>query len=107
MRKYLLAAVAAAAVSSPAFARDGSPYVGLEGGIVFPETKDVNGSVDFTNPAVRDIGAVPIGRVRFHQGYDVDAIGGYDFGMFRVEGELGYKHAKVKNYSLTGVYLNG
>src|SRR5689334_13317004 len=105
MRKYLLAAVAAAAVSSPAFARDGSPYVGLEGGIVFPESKDVNGSIDFTSATVTDVGAAALGRVRFHQGYDVDAIGGYDFGMFRVEGELGYKHAKVKSYNLSSQFL--
>ena len=26
-------------------------------------------------------------------GYDVDFRGGYDFGMFRLEGELAYKHA--------------
>ena len=32
MRKFLLAAVAVAAISSPAVARDGSMYVGLEGG---------------------------------------------------------------------------
>ena len=29
-------------------------------------------------------------------GYDIDARGGYDFGMFRLEGELAYKHAKQK-----------
>jgi opacity protein-like surface antigen len=28
-------------------------------------------------------------------GYDVDAIAGYDFGMFRLEAELGYKRAKA------------
>ena len=28
-------------------------------------------------------------------GFDVDVIGGYDFGMFRVEGELGYKRACI------------
>ena len=107
MRKILfLATVAAAAVASPAYARDGSPYVGLEGGIIFPETKDVNGSVDFTNPTLIDFGAASIGSERFKKGYDVDVIGGYDLGLFRIEGELGYKHSSVKHYNLTGVFLN-
>ena len=38
-----------------------------------------------------------VARVKNKTGYDVDLIGGYDFGMFRLEGELGYKRAKLKN----------
>ncbi len=41
-----------------------------------------------------------VGEVRFHDGYDVDAIGGYDFGLFRLEGELGYKHASVERVNI-------
>ena len=48
MYKYLLAAVAAAAIASPAVARDGSGYVGLEGGVLFPQKQDIDGAVDFT-----------------------------------------------------------
>ena len=48
MRKYLLAAVAAIAVAAPAQARDGQGYVGIEGGVLFPKSQDVNGFVDFT-----------------------------------------------------------
>jgi len=110
MRKYLfLATIAAAAIASPAAARDGSPYVGADLGVVFPEDKDVNGSVDFTtNTATRpDIGAAGIGRIRFKTGYDLDLNAGYDFGMFRVEGEVGYKHAKVKHFDLVNNYLIG
>src|SRR6185312_5017528 len=106
MRKILfLATVAAAAVASPAYARDGSPYVGLEGGIIFPETKDVNGSATFTSTA--PIGAAPLGEMRFKKGYDVDVIGGYDLGLFRIEGELGYKHSSVKRFSLLDTFVNG
>ena len=47
VKKYLLAAVAAAAIATPAVARDGSGYVGLEGGILFP--RDQNLRVDETN----------------------------------------------------------
>src|SRR5262249_6240347 len=108
MRKYLyLAATAAAALATPAAAHDGAFYVGADAGILFPENKDVNGSVDFTNPLRTDIGAVPLGRIRFKEGYDVDVNGGYDLGMFRVEGELAYKHSKVKHFDLNSVYING
>ena len=102
MRKYLLAAVAAAAVATPAVAKDNSGYVGLEGGIMFPRNQDVFGAIDFTTPpvGVTDFASSDIGRVRWKNGYDVDLIGGYDFGMFRLEGELGYKRAKAKDVRL-------
>src|SRR6478672_2267528 len=110
MRKYLfLATIAAAAFASPAAARDGSPYVGVDLGIVFPEDKDVNGSIDFTNnTATRpDIGAAAIGRIRFKTGYDLDLNAGYDFGMFRVEGEVAYKHSKIKSLNTDNPFLQG
>src|ERR1044071_2143854 len=47
MRKYLLAAVAATAIATPAVARDNSGYVGVEGGIMFPRNQDVTGAIDF------------------------------------------------------------
>ena len=40
-------------------------------------------------------------RAKLKTGYDVDVIGGYDFGMFRLEGELGYKHVKIKSIDST------
>ena len=43
MRKYLLAAVAAAALTStPALARDHSFYIGAEGGVIFGAEADVD-----------------------------------------------------------------
>ena len=42
MRKYLLAAAAAVAVATPAAARDGSGYFGIEGGILFPKDQDAD-----------------------------------------------------------------
>ena len=36
MRKYLLAAAAVVAIATPAAARDGAGYVGIEGGVLFP-----------------------------------------------------------------------
>src|SRR5258705_1682615 len=105
MRNYLLAAVAAAVIASPAAAKDNSGYVGLEGGILFPQKQDINASVDFTNPLVTDIGDSNVGRFKFKKGYDVDLIGGYDFGMFRLEGELGYKRTKNKSFSLDPAFV--
>ena len=42
MRKYLLAAAAAAVFATPAMARDGSGYVGIEGGVLFPKKQHVD-----------------------------------------------------------------
>ena len=47
MRKYLFAAAAVAAIASPAAARDGSGYVGIEGGILFPKDQDADVFVDY------------------------------------------------------------
>ena len=93
----MLAAVAAAALATPALARDGSPYVGIEGGLLIAEdlAQDVTVS-DGTDSAV----IVDAFTIDFKRGYDVDAIAGYDFGMFRVEGELGYKRASIDDVRL-------
>ena len=109
MRKslYLAATAAAAAVATPAAARDGSPYIGLDLGVVMPETKDVNGSIDFTSATRPDVGATSLGTVRFKRGYDIDLNAGYDFGMFRVEGEVAYKHSKVKEFDFDRTYVQG
>jgi len=105
MRKYLLAAATAAIISTPAMARDGSGYVGLEGGALFPKSQHVNATVDFTNPAVTDIASTRVATVKHKTGYDVDLIGGYDFGMFRLEGELGYKRSKLKSAHFNDAFL--
>ena len=36
MRKLIIAATVMTAIASPALARDGAPYVGIEGGVLFP-----------------------------------------------------------------------
>jgi len=88
MRRYLLAAVAAAAIATPALARDGSPYVGIEGGAMIVEDLDFDvdsRGTDFDSGLSLD----------FDYGLDVDAIAGYDFGAFRLEGEIGYKRLNI------------
>lgn len=105
MRKFLMAAATAAVFTTPAAARDNSPYLGIEGGVLFPQKQDVDGSVDFTNPAATDIGPARIGSVKAKTGFDVDIFGGYDFGMFRLEGELGYKQAKPKSMRVDPAFV--
>jgi opacity protein-like surface antigen len=125
MRKLLLATTAAfAVVATPAAARDGSGYVGIEGGILFPHSQSGVFTGIFSQsaqtpaagttaplPGTGLVGALPTGlatapatvsgrsSVKWKEGYDVDLIGGYDFGMFRLEGELGYKRSKIKRFN--------
>ncbi|QIK78147.1 outer membrane beta-barrel protein [Sphingomonas piscis] len=107
MKKFLLAAAATAALAAPAAARDGSPYVGIEGGLLLP--RDVNGDAFVDN--VRTVGAgadFSDGGAFEHnlkRGWDVDVIGGYDFGAFRLEGELGWKRAKREGLNPDGSFL--
>jgi len=127
MKKYLLAAVAALAIAAPATAKDGSIYVGIEGGIMKPKDLDGGAFVNIlqtfnpTSPSPRtrfdplnfrpqatfDDGFTP----RLGRGYDIDAILGYDFGFLRLEGELGYKKANRKGFDASEddllKYVNG
>jgi opacity protein-like surface antigen len=105
MRKYLLLAAAGVVFAAPAAARDGSGYIGADGGILFPKSHHINGSVDFTDPAVTDINDQRVATIKFKKGYDVDLNAGYDFGMFRLEGELGYKRATNKSLHFDPAFL--
>src|SRR5690348_14677 len=104
MRKFLLAAVATAAIATPAFARDGSPYIGIDLGVMKPQDTNLRTNIDFGDPiGVRSSGD---GMIVDHKvGYDVDVNAGYDFGMFRIEGELAYKHAGTKDIRLSETVL--
>lgn len=105
MRKFLLAGAAALVIATPAAARDNSGYIGIEGGVLFPKSQHVNATVDFTDPLIADIVDTRVASFKSKTGYDIDAIAGYDFGMFRVEGELGYKRAKAKSGSINSAFL--
>jgi opacity protein-like surface antigen len=105
MQKYFLLAAAGIASAAPAAARDGSGYNGAAGGIHCPKNHHVNGSVDFTDPAVPDLGDQRIATFKFKKGYDDDLNAGYDFGMVRVEGELGYKRATNKSLHFDPAFL--
>ena len=98
MRKYLLAAVAAAAIATPAVARDGSGYFGVEGGALFPKDSNVNFAGTYAYSEGGSYDFVANYKTNYKTGVDVDVVGGYDFGMVRLEGELGWKSAKHKSY---------
>src|SRR6266550_2489232 len=111
MKRYLLAAVAVTAISTPAYARDGEVYVGIEGGGLFAPSHTADVFADYTTtqlPATPPILVAAPADVEFGNavkldykiGLDVDAVAGYDFGMFRIEGEIGWKHAKLNKLKI-------
>ena len=82
MRKTAIAvALASSALASPALARDGAFYIGAEGGAMIVE--DYN---------LRTVGPFDA-SVDSDYGYDFDGIVGFDFGVFRLEAEGGYRSA--------------
>src|SRR4051794_41967500 len=102
MRKHLLAATAAAVLATPAVAGAPGPYVGIEGGVTFPHSSDLDIVLNNTTASPPTTATYSNGyNVDFKTGYDVDAIGGYKFGLFRLELEGGYKHAKVKGFAVS------
>ena len=105
VRKYLLAAASAAAmaaISTPAAARDHSGYVAFDAGLMWSKSSvgsDFTDSYYICNDYFQTYFSdchLGIGS-KNKMGYDVDFRGGYDFGMFRLEGELAYKHANRKS----------
>jgi opacity protein-like surface antigen len=98
MRKHLLAAAAAAALASPAFAAANGAYVGIEGGATFPRSTDLDVILNHdTTSTTFDNGY----DVDFKTGYDVDAIAGYKLGIVRLEAEGAYKRAKVDSLGVS------
>ena len=81
--------LAALAMATPAAARDRSAYVGLEVGALFVTDTDVN--LDFVEGS-------DAFQINHKMGVDGDLIAGYDFGMFRMEAELGYKRSEHDKY---------
>jgi opacity protein-like surface antigen len=100
MRKYLLAATAAAAIASPAFA-DG-PYVGIEGGVTIPQSSDYDVTVNNGTTTTTYSNGY---RVKHKTGYDVDLLAGYKLGLLRLEAEGGYQRAKVKSLTVSSTLL--
>ena len=116
MRKYLLAAAAVAAIATPAMARDGQPYVGIEGGLL--KAKGTGGDifVDYTTtqtPATPSAGTGPADftgtdafDVDYKRGTDLDVVLGYDFGLFRLEAEVARKAARFEDFDASDAFLS-
>src|ERR671911_2159683 len=104
MRKLaIMAALASTALATPAVARDNSWYVGVEGGAMIVEDTKFDFDID-DGEVDLDVNDAVI--VNYSTGFDLDLIGGYDFGGFRLEGEIGWKRASVDDVAFAGVLVN-
>ena len=103
MRNILIGCAAAALLATPAAARDKAGYFGAEGGALW--AKDLTHDLTITNTSEgtsvqRIDNAV---NMNFKKpGLDLDLIAGYDFGIVRLEGELGYKRASLDSIDFAG-----
>lgn len=81
-------AMASTALATPAMARDDQWYIEGNSGIMLIEDQqiDVNGVADNA-------------KSNYRLGYDLAGIVGHDFGSFRLEAEVGYRTAKLKEVS--------
>ena len=80
--QILVGLIATSMLSTAAAAREGSFYIGADGGLMLPETSDVD--LDSFDNA---------GDIDWELGYDFDIVAGYDFGGFRLETEAAYRGA--------------
>jgi len=108
MRNSILIALAASTVmaSAPAAARDGSVYIGVEGGLLFARDLKLDGNV--SQSGSRTFAGTGVGglyRLDLNKGADVDVNLGYDFGLLRAEVEGGYKRAGVD--AISGLPITG
>jgi OOP family OmpA-OmpF porin len=97
MRKLaLIAVLASTAMASPALARDKAWYIGADFGPMLVENMSFNIA-----------GRQDQATVRYRAGFDGDVNIGYDFGAFRMEAEVGYREARLRQYSALGTTPNG
>ena len=88
MKRGFLAVVVSSVfllAAAPAFAAGG--YVGLEGGAVW------------LSDASSTVAGINQGDIKFDTGWAIGAVGGYDFGTWRLEGELAYRSSGAKEVS--------
>src|SRR6188472_2632500 len=105
MRKLaIMAALASTALATPAVARDHSWYVGVEGGAMLVEDTKLDFDID-DGEVIEDINDAII--LDYNTGIDLDLVGGYDFGGFRIEAELGWKHASLGDAQIDSQIVGG
>lgn len=101
MKKFTLYPVLLAILALPALslADSAAPGAYMTGfiGIHVPVDANASSSDFVTGKSYYD-------KVNFDPGLNIGAAGGYDFGVFRMEGELSYKNAEIKsiNDQVTG-----
>ncbi|GAA4014265.1 outer membrane beta-barrel protein [Sphingomonas swuensis] len=101
MRKILLGCAAVTLLASPAAARDGSGYFGAEAGALWAKGLDHELTVIRTTAPIGTTVIADGAQMDFKKpGLDLDLILGYDFGLIRAEGELGYKRASLDEIGL-------
>src|SRR5204863_7366462 len=102
---YLLAATAAAVISTPAFAAANGPYVGIEGGVTFPQSTDLNVVLNNTSATTTTTYSNGYNLDWKKPGWNVDAIAGYKLGLIKLEVEGGYQRTKAKNATANSTLL--
>src|SRR5262245_56006664 len=106
MRKILIGLVLGTSIlASPAMARDGSVYAGIEGGLLFGDDLYVDFDIDGDGDIDTDAGNDVL-QLNTDMGWDIDAVVGYDFGRFRLEAEAGYKTADIDGVESDGFDLD-
>lgn len=104
----LLAAAGGLFLAQPVAAKGGSAYVGIETGGIIARDNDIDEPASYTASQVpgTPIGLPPPASLEFDDvfsmkyrrpGFDLGLLGGYDFGRFRLELELGYKRVGLGN----------
>ena len=96
MKKHLITVAAAiTAISIPTICTAAPPRPGayVSGFIGASMARDTDATtVDYFAPIITTFND----RIEFDPGINVGGTGGYDFGFFRLEGELSYKYAEMK-----------
>ena len=96
MRKLVLGlALATTAMATPAFARSGQWYVEGEAGPAILETE------------TKTSGVGQDGTLSYKGGFTLNGEVGYDFGMFRLEAETGYRNNHNKDLTINGALVPG
>ena len=94
-KNALLLAGAAMIIAVPAHAREGQPYLGINGGVSFEDQVTVD--ID-NNRADGLLDNAAFANTKM--GIDADVVVGYDFGPFRLEAEGGYKRNGYENLTV-------
>lgn len=79
------------------------PYVGVLAGSAKVRASDIDETVVYNSSPAAPGDNTPlftddVFSARYKRAVDVGVVGGFDFGWFRVEGELSHKRAKIDHY---------